>query len=108
MLSSVQTACQRDSSSLVFCDKILKLPTMILHRSLAEDQHDFQFPEIPFIPRSFSSRSLSPQRSEVCVGAEEVAGGFGVSGCFGGEVGGKVYFFEKKCVLGVDLLCGLV
>ena len=24
-------------------------------------------------------------------------------GCvFGGEVGGKVYFFEKKCVFGVD------
>ena len=77
---------------LFFCDKILKLPTMILHRSLAEDQHDFQFPEIPFIPRSFSSRSQSPQRSEVCVGAAEVAGGFGVSGCFWGKLGEKCIF----------------
>ena len=65
MLSSVQTTCQRDSSSLVSCDKILKPPTMILHRSLAEDQHNLQFPEIPFIPRSFYSRPLPNRRDEV-------------------------------------------
>ncbi len=71
---------------------------MILHRSLAEDQHDFQFPEIPFIPRSFSSRSLSPQRSEVCAECRRFRGEWVF---FGGNLSKKCIFLRKSVFLGL-------
>ena len=61
MLSMAQNSYRRDSRGLCFFDKIPKPPTMNLPRRLAEVPQANQFPKIPFIPRSDSTRPLLPQ-----------------------------------------------